>query len=89
LKLQPEESELVGNWLFRDGGMGADETEARIAALIANDLREVAHGNWCRLFVDPSTGDYWELTYPQGEMHGGVPMKLARLPACRRSSTKI
>jgi hypothetical protein len=80
LTLQPEENELIGSWVMRDGRMVSDETETRIKNLIANRLREVSAGNWCKLYVDPTSGAYWELTYPQGEMHGGGPMKLARLP---------
>jgi hypothetical protein len=77
--LRPEESELVGNWVVRDGRLLSDEVETRIKNLIDNDLREVHRQNWGRLFIDPSTGVYWEPTYPQGEMHGGGPMKLSRV----------
>lgn len=81
MKLQPWETELIGAWEIRDGQMAADETETRVADLIANDLQEVGDENWRRLFVAPSTGDYWELTYPRGETNGGGAMKLARLSA--------
>lgn len=79
MTLEAYESELVGNWVMREGQMMADATEARIKELIANRLREVRVGNWRKLYVDPSTGTYWELTYPQSEMHGGGPMKLSRI----------
>jgi hypothetical protein len=28
---------------------------------------------WDALYVDPATGKFWELTYPQGHLHGGGP----------------
>jgi hypothetical protein len=28
------------------------------------------------LYVDPTDGRYWELTYPQGDMQGGGPPQI-------------
>lgn len=81
MELGPDEAELVGKWVMQDGSLVADVTETRIQALITNFLHEVRAGDWCKLFVDPTTGDYWELTYPQSEIHSGGPMKLSRIDA--------
>jgi hypothetical protein len=80
MKLSPEEIELVGEWVTAHGQTRADSTCARIQWLTAHHLRTVAiskqWGAWETLFQDPDDGRYWELTYPQGELHGGGPPTL-------------
>jgi len=52
----------------------------RIELLVSQHLTKVAGGGWETLYQDPDDGRYWELTYPQGEMHGGGPPRLTYLP---------
>ena len=37
----------------------------------------VAEGGWRQLYRDPRDGRLWELTFPQGSLHGGGPRRLA------------
>lgn len=43
-----------------------------------SDLRKVGHDSsgWNTLYRDPATGDFWEVTFPHSEMHGGGPRRL-------------
>jgi hypothetical protein len=81
LKLQPSETELVGAWTAANGQVQADATCERIERLTAYHLRKVGvgsiSGGWETLFQDPDDERFWERTYPQGEMHGGGPPRLA------------
>lgn len=54
---------------------------ARIETLRDSYLVELAHGTsgWNTLYRDPEDGRLWELSYPQGELHGGGPPQLALL----------
>ncbi len=75
------ESEIIGNWIFENGRMINDETSDRINWLIEDYLIFVTNGGdiWEVLYQDPNDKRYWELTYPNGEMHGGGPRKLTCL----------
>lgn len=77
-KLQSHEQELVGKWVLVSNKMVADETCQRIEELIDGYLMKLAtdESGWDTLYQDPSDGRYWELTYPQSEMHGGGPPAL-------------
>lgn len=57
----------------------ADEMEARIFWLVTQRLepQTTINGGWDQLFRDPRDGRYWELTFPQGSLHGGGPRKLS------------
>jgi immunity protein 27 of polymorphic toxin system len=79
MRIRPEEVELVGDWLLEDGKPRIDATADRIDQLTGGYLDLVATDTdgWSKLYVDPADGRYWELTYPQGEMHGGGPPRLA------------
>lgn len=74
-KLLPNESELVGSWVVRNGRVVKDDVTKRIELLIQQVLRKVASdaSGWDTLFRDPSDGRFWELIYPHSEMHGGGP----------------
>jgi len=80
LMIAPDEVVLEGRWLVEGGRVRADATEERIGVLVEKTLTHLADdpaaGAWVRLFRDPSDGRLWELTYPQGEMHGGGPRTL-------------
>ena len=78
IKLKPEETDLLGKWEVICGNVVGDETSDRINILIGQYLEKVATdvSGWDTLYRDPDDGRYWELTYPQSEMHGGGPPRL-------------
>jgi|SRR5579863_1082471 len=75
---RPDETELVGRWIREEGNVVADDTAKRVTTLIRDWLEPVAGANrgWERLLRDPSDGRFWEVIYPQSEMHGGGPPTL-------------
>lgn len=79
MKLQPNETVLKGSWIEEGSGVRPDATCQRIKWLIAEVLKKVATdaSGWVDLYLDPMDGRYWELSYPQSEMHGGGPPRLA------------
>ena len=83
MKLMPEETELLGSWVAEDDHVSADTVCDRIAELTERHLTKIAtaSGGWETLFQDPDDGRYWELTYPQSDLHGGGPPKLKWLSA--------
>ena len=76
-EITAEEIEVCGNWILEDGVV-ADEKCHRIEWLISNWLQRVGTdcSGWEVLYKDPHDGRYWELTYPQSELHGGGPPTL-------------
>lgn len=79
-KLQKSEKELIGSWVKSNGSVECDDTCLRIQFLTANVLKEIKIGNWCALYQDPNDDRYWELTYPQSQLHGGGPESLVFIP---------
>ena len=79
--LLPEEVEINGEWIFDGKRVVEDEKCRRIMHLVRHVLRRVAEsprsGSWGILFQDPADERYWELTYPNGDMQGGGPPRLA------------
>jgi hypothetical protein len=90
-KLEPNEVELTGNWVFENGRMRGDAACERIKWLVSHHLKKLAiskdYGAWETLYQDPEDGRYWEQTYPHGEMHGGGPPKLTML-SLQQAKTK-
>jgi hypothetical protein len=82
MPLQPNETRLAGEWKLVGNEMIADSICDRIHQLVATELEEIAadDSGWMILYRDPSDGRYWELSYPQSEMHGGGPPVLAFIP---------
>jgi hypothetical protein len=80
-ELDAVETVLIGQWMSDGKHMHADEVCARIERLTSQVLHKVAvsrdYGAWETLFRDPKDGRLWERTYPQGELHGGGPPRLA------------
>ena len=77
--LAPNEQHLTARG---DGALGrafADDVDARIFWLVSRRLepQATANGGWDQLFRDPRDGRLWELTFPQGSLHGGGPRQLA------------
>jgi hypothetical protein len=83
MSIGPEETLIEGAWVLQEGRMIADTAEERIRALIGSELRRLATSldGWEVLYRDPGDGRYWELTFPNGEMHGGGPQLLRLLNA--------
>jgi hypothetical protein len=79
MKLEPEETDLRCEWDVVDGKVIGNAVCDRIDHLVSQYLLQVAGGGWETLYQDPYDGRYWELTYPQGEMHGGGPPRLTHL----------
>ena len=79
LPLRSGETELVGNWVIQAGSVVADDVSKRIEVLIRSTLKEIgsSEDGWDVLYVDPSDGRYWELTYPDSGAHGGGAPKLS------------
>jgi immunity protein 27 of polymorphic toxin system len=78
-ELAPDEGDLRGDLLVqKDRSVVADATEQRIEWLTKQKLQRVAKDSsgWETLYRDPKDGRLWELTYPQGGMHGGGPRRL-------------
>ncbi|HZN02224.1 MAG TPA: Imm27 family immunity protein [Candidatus Polarisedimenticolia bacterium] len=75
------ETEIRGKWNMIGGKVEADDQCLRIEDLVTQHLREVGRDatGWDRLFIDPQDGRYWELTYPESELHGGGPPRLRNL----------
>jgi hypothetical protein len=79
-ELGPEEQLLFG--AGSPSGTGDhDDVDRRILWLIRHRLikRAIAEGGWDQLYRDPSDGRFWELTFPQGSLHGGGPRRLSCL----------
>ena len=76
--LEPAEVLLTGQWVSRDARIVADATCERILTLTRKYLVEIARdaSGWEALYRDPADSRLWELTYPQGELHGGGPPQL-------------
>jgi hypothetical protein len=81
MNLRPDEVELVGQWMFDGRVSHPDPVADRIKHLTEHVLQKVAvskdYGAWETLYRDPADGRLWERTYPQGQMHGGGPPRLA------------
>jgi hypothetical protein len=92
--LAPDEHLLVGAWVEQDGRPTLDEVDRRIFWLVSRRLvaRGLANHGWDQLYQDPRDGRYWELTFPEGSLHGGGPRRLecvAALVAAERYGVKL
>jgi hypothetical protein len=77
--LAPDEDLLSGSWTETRVGAVHDEVDRRILWLASHRLTllGVADGGWRQLYRDARDGRLWELTFPQGSLHGGGPRRLA------------
>lgn len=80
--IHPDETELVGHWIFEGTHCVADKTCKRIEFLVGHYLVEVARSpeELTTLFRDPMDQRLWELAYPQSALHGGGPPALRCVP---------
>ena len=81
MKIDKNETKIIGHWNFNGSKMIADDQCLRIDMLIKNYLVRVAtdSSGWLTLYQDPNDCRYWELTYPDSEMQGGGPPLLILL----------
>jgi hypothetical protein len=81
--IRPDETEIRGAWIVREGRVEADHNCQRIEHLVRASLLEVGRdaSGWDVLYVDSRDGRYWELTYPESQLHGGGPPLLRHLAA--------
>jgi hypothetical protein len=76
-ELKPEENKQIGGNIQIENKFIEDEVSKRINWLIQNRLKKIAkdESGWLILYQDPNDNRYWELSYPQSEIHGGgMPM---------------
>lgn len=67
--------EITGRWIVQAGKVVADENCKRIEKLTSAYLVTLAKdvSGWNVLFQDPSDKSFWELGYPESQMHDGGP----------------
>ena len=73
MKLKPNEIELRGGRELEGNSVKADNISERIESLISSYLVEINEdeSGWSKLYQDPEDKRYWELSYPESEIHGG------------------
>ncbi|MBK7985535.1 MAG: hypothetical protein IPK11_01125 [Ignavibacteria bacterium] len=73
MKLKPKEIELRGSWELVGNSIKADNISVRIENLTSCYLIEISEdeSGWKKLYQDPEDKRYWELSYPESEIHGG------------------
>jgi hypothetical protein len=78
MSIRSDEIEIRGSWIRRGQEVIADDNCRRIEHLIESHLKRVGHdtSGWDTLYRDPKDGRYWELIYPQSDLHGGGPPTL-------------
>jgi hypothetical protein len=83
MKPQPNETSIIGNWVWQNSKMIADDNSKRIEELTRTYLVKVktSADGWDVIYQDPEDLRFWELSYPHSEMHGGGPpaLKLVNL----------
>jgi len=75
-------NEVIGKWIVDPSGrIVGDRAENQIWEVVRNHLTRMGdrESGWTILYRDPSDDSFWELTFPQSEMHGGGPAKLTRI----------
>jgi hypothetical protein len=77
--LGSDEVLLIGSWVQSETDVRGDDVYSRIKELTSRHLVRLASDctGWETLYRDPWDGRYWELTYPQGHLHGGGPPMLS------------
>lgn len=72
--------EIVGQGIFQAGKIVPDASCKIIEHLISSHFVKVGdrENGWTTLYKEPVEQSYWELTYPDSELHGGGPPKLTK-----------
>lgn len=83
IKLKSNETILKGKWLLVKNSVVADRTCERINELITTVLVHCGtdKSGWNKLYQDPDDKRYWELSYPESDLHGGGPPMLKNVMA--------
>jgi hypothetical protein len=73
--------EFQETWTLSGSKMVVGGDHEIIQDLITNQLDQVKvdSSGWLSLYRHRDSGEFWELSYPQGEMHGGGPRMLRRV----------
>jgi hypothetical protein len=81
VRIEPEETILVGRWVSGPQGVTADVTCKRILRLVQLYLILLGRdaSGWNSLHRDPQDGRLWELSYPESQLHGGGPPQLRQI----------
>lgn len=71
-------SELNDILVLENGRIVARGDAVTINEMLANELQKVGvdEGGWTTIYRHRDTGELWELSYPNSEMHGGGPRRL-------------
>lgn len=77
---------LIEEFLLKGSTVVAAGDAARTDAMLRNELVKVRDedGGWTNLYRHKTTGTFWQLTYPNSQMHGGGPRQLVELSAAMR-----
>lgn len=86
--LQPEETEVRGEWFDNGKQVVVNAACERIEWLIMSRLVRLASDSsgWETLYRDPANGRLWEHTYPHSEWHGAGPPTLRAIPPSEAQS---
>lgn len=89
MKIDKDEVKIEGKWVFDGTQMHKDDQSERIDYLTSYYLHKLTtdESGWDILYQDPEDNRYWELTFPQSEMHGGGPPSLTMISeteACKK-----
>ena len=78
MKILPNETEIIGKWIKRGADIVGDINCERIEILIKENLKKLGsdESGWSILYQDPNDSRYWEMTFPESQMHGGGPPAL-------------
>ncbi|MBC6474267.1 MAG: hypothetical protein GDA48_16830 [Hormoscilla sp. GM102CHS1] len=81
MKYASKKNEIVGQWIFQAGKIVPDASCKIIEHMISSNFVKVSdrEDGWTTLYKEPVEQSYWELTYPDSELHGGGPPKLTKL----------
>ncbi len=79
--LAATETEIRGQWSYTDGIIHEDDNTKRIHWLLDRCLTYIGadESGWQKLYVNPGDGQYWELSFPQSQWHGGGPPTITRI----------
>lgn len=78
MKIRADETAIRGSWAQSGKDVLADDACRRIDELVQTYLEKIGHdaSGWDALYRDPADGRYWELVYPESDLHGGGPPTL-------------
>lgn len=76
--INESETLITGKFIKNNGVVEGDEACKRIKLLVSQFLIRITsdESGWDTLYKDPNDNRYWELIYPQSELHGGGPPQL-------------